>query len=421
MRARILTGLSALIVSIPASVLAGSGQSGAPGDSTCAACHGASTTPLPSAAAGKGVFMNFSGGMSYTPGVTQTVTVTVMDSAFPVFGYQTSPRIQGEDATEGAGTLIPVDANAQFYPPTGASTLSWIGAGEGVGSPSNTFHFKWSPPASGTVVFYVIGMGANGSGGPEPNEHVYANTYTLTPPPPAAVVTPEFSASGVVSAAASIPGLTPGAWLSIYGENLAQTTTNWDASDFAGGRLPTSLGGVSVTIDSIPAAVYFVSPTQIDVLVPDDATRGPVPVAIASGSVQSAAVLVNMAALAPSFFMSGGKYIAATHADNTPLSQASPAKPGDVVVLYGTGFGPTNPATPSGRVVTTANPLVSLNALEITFNGVPAQIIFAGVTGAGLYQFNLTVPGSLPDGDAQVIATLAGVQTQSGAFLPVHQ
>ena len=107
--------------------------------------------------------MTFSGGSNYTPGVTQTVTVTVVDNAFPQFGYQTSPRVQGQDATAGAGTLIPVDADAQFYPATPPSTLSWIAAGEGAGSPSNTFHFKWTPPASGTVVFYLIGMGGNGT------------------------------------------------------------------------------------------------------------------------------------------------------------------------------------------------------------------------------------------------------------------
>jgi len=75
--------------------------------------------------------MTFSGGSNFTPGVTQTVTVTVVDNAFPQFGFQTSPRVQGQDATAGAGTLIPVDADAQFFPATPPSTLSWIAAGEG--------------------------------------------------------------------------------------------------------------------------------------------------------------------------------------------------------------------------------------------------------------------------------------------------
>jgi uncharacterized protein (TIGR03437 family) len=317
---------------------------------------------------------------------------------------------------------MPLDANAQFYPSTGSSTLEWIGAGEGVGSPSNKFEFQWTPPASGTVDFYVIGMGANGSGGPEPNEHVYANVYTVTPPvpPPPAVIAPSFTGSGVVSAAANVPGLTPGAWLAIYGQNLAQTTQSWNGSDFSNG-LPTSLAGVSVMIDSKPAAIDYITPTQINVQVPDDAARGPVPVVVTSGGVASAPVVVNMAAFAPSFFTFDGKYIAATHADNTPISQTSPAKPGEVIVLYGTGFGPTSPPTPAGIIVSTANPLASPSALSIAFNDTPAEVAFAGVTGAGLYQFNLAVPATLANGDALVIATINSVQTQSGAFIPVQQ
>jgi hypothetical protein len=111
-------------------------------------------------------------------------------------------------------------------------------------SHSEYFPLQVDPPASGAVVFYVIGMGANGSGGPEPNERVYANTYklTLTPPAPVAPVKPTFSPSGVLSAAAKVPGLTPGGLVAIYGQNLSQTTSDWSGLDFSSGKLPTTLG-----------------------------------------------------------------------------------------------------------------------------------------------------------------------------------
>jgi uncharacterized protein (TIGR03437 family) len=408
-----------LVFLIPGNLMAGSGQSGAPGDSTCAACHGASTTPFASTPNGNGVFMTFSGGSNYLPGVTQSVTVTVVDNGFSQFGYQTSPRIQGQDATSGAGTLIPVDADAQFYPATPPSTLSWIAAGEGVGSTTNVFHFKWTPPASGTVVFYLIGMGGNGVD-PSPEEHVYANQYVLYNTPPPAPPKPTIAQNGVLSAAASVPGLTPGAWLAIYGTNFSQATGNWSNSDFSSGKLPTTLDGVSVTIDGKPAAVYYVQPTQIDVQVPDDNARGPVNVVVTSGMVASDPVAVNMSAFAPAFFTFDGKSIAATHADNTPVNAGSPAKPGEVIVMYGTGFGPTSPATAAGAVVSGANPLASLSTLSILIGGAPAQVAFAGITAPGLYQFNLTVPATLADGDASVVATIGSLQTQAGAFIPVH-
>ncbi len=414
--------LLVVALSAPLYLTAGSGQSGAPGDSSCAACHGASHTPVESQAGGNGVFMTFSGGSTYTSGVTQSVTVTVVDTAFRAFGYQTSPRIQGHDATEGAGTLIPVDASAQFYPATGKSTLEWIGAGEGAGgSATNVFHFKWTPPGSGTAVFYVIGMGGNGTGGPEPNEHVYANTYTLTQAPAVVAIKPMFTASGVVSAAANVPGLTPGAWLAIYGQNFAQTPQNWDHADFSSGKLPTSLESATVSIDGKAAAVYFVKPTQIVVQVPDDANLGPVPVIVASGSIASDPVMVNMTAVAPSFFTFDGTHIAATHADNSPISQASPAKPEEIIVMYGTGFGPTNPLTPAGALVTSAHALDPSSTLSILISETPAQIAFAGITAVGLYQFNLTIPATVPDGDAKVLATINGVQSQDGAFIPIKR
>lgn len=366
--------------------------------------------------------MTFSGGNTYTAGVTQSVTVTVIDTAFRAFGYQTSPRIKGHDATEGAGTLIPVDANAQFYPATGTGAREWIGAGEGAGgAPTNIFHFKWTPPASGTAVFYVIGMGGNGTGGPEPNEHVYANVYTLPLAPAVVPAKPAFTQSGVVSAAANVPGLTPGAWLAIYGQNLAPATQSWATSEFISGKLPTSLAGVTVTIDSKPAALSFVKSTQIVVQVPDDTAVGPVPIVVANGGVSSEPVVVNMAAFAPSFFTTDGTHIAATHADNTPITQSAPAKPGEIIVLYGTGFGPTNPPTPSGRIVATAHPLAAPDALRVSISGAPSQIAFAGITAPGLYQFNLTVPLTVSDGDAKVIATIQSVQTQANAFIPIHQ
>jgi uncharacterized protein (TIGR03437 family) len=364
--------------------------------------------------------MTFSGGSTYTTGITQSVTVTVVDTAFRAFGYQTSPRIQGHDSTEGAGTLTPVDANAQFYPATGMSTLEWIGAGEGAGgSATNIFHFKWTPPSSGTAVFYVIGMGGNGTGGPEPNEHVYANTYTLTQAPVVAVK-PSFTASGVVSAAAKVPGLTPGAWLAIYGQNFSQSEQNWDNADFSGGKLPTSLDSASVTIDGKAGAVYFVKPTQIVIQVPDDANLGPVPVVVSSGGVASDPAMVNMASVAPSFFTFDGTHIAATHADNSPISRVSPAKPGEIIVMYGTGFGPTSPPTPAGELVSSAHQIDPMSTLAISINETPVQIAFAGITAVGLYQFNLTVPSTIADGDATVIATINGVQTQTGALISVH-
>lgn len=90
------------------------------------------------------------------------------------------------------------------------------------------------------------------------------------------------------------------------------------------------------------------------------------------------------------------------------------AKSGDILKLFGTGFGPTDPAVAPGAVGPTAAPLT--NPVTITIGGVEAAVSFAGLSMAGLYQLNIAVP-HLADGDHEVIARIAGLQTQSGVLL----
>ena len=236
---------------------------------------------------------------------------------------------------------------------------------------------------------------------------------------------PSFSQAGVVSAAGNVPGLTPGGWLTIYGQNLSGTTRGWMASDFHGQQLPTSLSGVSVMIDNRAAAVNYISQIQINVQVPDDSATGPVAVIVTNGQNVSAPVAVPMSTYAPSFF-TVGKYALALHADNSLVGSpsltpgATPATRGEEIVLYGTGFGPTSPATPSGLLVTSAYTLAALGQLSITIGGAPAQVIFAGVVEAGLDQFNVIVP-NVPGGDQSISATIAGAAAQTGLLITVQQ
>ena len=131
--------------------------------------------------------------------------------------------------------------------------------------------------------------------------------------------------------------------------------------------------------------------------------------------------------LAPAFFTIGGGYVAAQHADYTYVGKpgliagvtTQPAKPGETILLYGTGFGPTSPPLPSAQLVTT--PAVLANSVQVTIGGVPVpHVDYAGLVEAGLYQFNVTVP-NVPGGDAAVVAQIAGVQTQTGVSITIQQ
>jgi uncharacterized protein (TIGR03437 family) len=104
-----------------------------------------------------------------------------------------------------------------------------------------------------------------------------------------------------------------------------------------------------------------------------------------------------------------------------PNATSTPAKPGEVIVLYATGFGPTAPPTPSGQIVTTAAQLVDPSAVAVWIGGIPGHVEFAGITMAGVWQINLRVPDSLPDGDAVVVSEIGGLRSQDNAFITVRQ
>lgn len=221
------------------------------------------------------------------------------------------------------------------------------------------------------------------------------------------------SITGVVNGASFLPGTASAAWTTVTGTNLSQTTRSWQTSDFVGNQLPTELDGVSVTIDGSPAYVSYISPSQINFLTPDDAGLGTVAVQVknAQGTASST---VEKQGFSPAFFTFPNNYVAAEHADGTllapaglfPGAAASPAKPGETVELYGTGFGPTNPPTPTGQLV--SHPEPAANPITVSIGGVNCEVTFMGLIAPGLYQVNATVPANAPNGDAVLVATVQG-------------
>ncbi len=246
----------------------------------------------------------------------------------------------------------------------------------------------------------------------------------LTPNP-----VPAISPGGIVPNDGSNSIIQAGSWISIYGSYLANGTYLWN------GDFPMSLGGTSVTIDGKPAYLWFVSPTQINAQAPDDATTGPVTVAVTT-PFGTASGTVTLAAYGPAFSLLGdGRHVAAEIISpngtgaydfgyydlvgpaNTFSFATRPVKPGEMLSLFGVGFGPTTLPAPAGATFSGAAPTSS--PVTITIGGVTARVIFEGLTAAGLYQFNVIVPNA-PSGDQALQATVNGAQTTLGPVVTIQ-
>jgi uncharacterized protein (TIGR03118 family) len=236
---------------------------------------------------------------------------------------------------------------------------------------------------------------------------------------------PVLTAADVVNGANFQPAIAPNTWVSIMGANLSGTTRVWDSDDFVSSALPTDIDSVSVTVNGTDAYVEYVSPGQLNVLMPVGLTPGAVEVETYNFGLASAAVTVQVQDVAPAFFLqSDGMHVVATHADGSlvgPTSTttgATPAAPGETIVLYGTGFGVTSPAAPEGKLITT--PLTLATLPTITIGGTGGQVAYAGLTYAGLYQINVTVPASTASGDAPVVATIGSTASLGTALIAVQ-
>jgi uncharacterized protein (TIGR03437 family) len=238
---------------------------------------------------------------------------------------------------------------------------------------------------------------------------------------------PYYTAESIANSAAGVAGLyAPNTFVTIYGTNLAYTTAALSASDVSGGVLPTVLGGtgVHVLINNIPANIYYVSPTQVNLLIPTSLTAGPAMLQLVVDALAGPAIPIMLLNAAPSFFQSDATTVLGIHLDGTTITAASPAKAGEIVVLFASGLGPTNPAAIPDQIPQTAATVTPLSSFSMLINGVavsPQQILYAGVvpTFAGLFQINVQLPGNTP-GNPQIQIGYGGTFSPTGRVLPVQ-
>jgi uncharacterized protein (TIGR03437 family) len=239
------------------------------------------------------------------------------------------------------------------------------------------------------------------------------------------------SITSVVHAASFLPAAAPGAFVAIIGSGFGSPAGDWSDAIGSGGALPRELNGIQVRVGDQPAYVDYVSATQVNFLLPLNAVTGlaSVQVTTPAGGFTATLAIEDIAPglfayqlagtlYAAALFAGTATYVAAT--GSLPGYAAAPAQAGDAIELFGTGMGPTNPAAPDGVVFSGAYEAADLSAFTASIGGVPAQVLWAGMVAAGLYQVNVVVPAGLSGGNQTVIVWVDGQPVQANVMLTIQ-
>ena len=407
-------------------------RAGVPGDqagATCTACH--RTFALNPDTLGKVTVT----AVGYTPGVKQTVKVKVEHPLGLRWGFELTARSATNDQLMAgsftASDTVRVVCGTGTPPCNGGLEFATHNlASNRAGTPNGVeWEMEWTPPANeiGDVIFYVAGNAADNSSS-NAGDRIY-NTQLRIKAGGACTLTKKPTLRSLTNAASFASVLSANTIGSVFGLDfeVAGRSRVAGSGDFVNGSFPKQLSCVAVEIAGQRAPVTYVQTDQINFQTPTISQTGPVPVTIilnpgSPNELKSDLGTVMMASYSPAFFTFNGTNIAALTADGKLFTSA---KPGDVISLYGTGFGFSNPVYQSGEIV---DGLAKLrDPFTVTIGGTmlaAADILYAGLAPSaisGLYQFNVKLPATLADGNIPVVITIGGVSTQATATVPVKR
>jgi uncharacterized protein (TIGR03437 family) len=355
------------------------------------------------------------------PAAAQVATVTTVSSTL-----NPSPAAQ----------ILRLTAQLQYSPaggvsPTGTITFKYADTGNLMGTGKvQVFGSTTALTTQASIEVPSLSAGTYTIQASYSGDNVYApstsQTYTQMLGPSSSAAGPTINA--VFTVGSYLPGIQPGAWVSIFGwglANVANPGVNALATEIANGVLPTVLDGISVTINGKSAFVAFISQQQVNVQAPDDTAQGPVNVVVTNHGAASAPFTAQLQPVAPSLFQLGATAygLATRYPDNAVIGNPAvvpgtvAAKPGDILTLWCTGLGPTQPAAAAGTVVTTS--AMTASPATVTVGNMAVTVLGAATTAhaVGLYQINIQLPQSIGPGDQPVVATVNGFQSPTAVNL----
>lgn len=383
----------------------------------------------------------------YTPGETVTVRVRISDPQAARTGFQLTARA-GDGCTPG-GTLMPGEMQVRVSSgPCNADTVQWATHAFAKTGNDEAFDVRWTAPMRdiGPVTLAAAGNGANGDQG-RPGDNIYHAQAVIRPAEDSGGPAPAISSGGVVLAtlAPAVREGAPNAIASVFGTEFAPAGTgvrNPLLDD--DGRIAAVLAETCVEVSGRRAPLFAVFPTQINFQIPDQAGLGPQAVNVIRGcgtanEQRSMDESFTINAAAPAFFLFNPNVSQAVAAQRHPALTSvgpadlipgvtTPARPGEVLILYGTGFGATDPPTAAGeipeRTDEQARPLATAAGnVQVTIGGMAATTVYyigGAPCCAGLNQLAVQVPENAPAGELPLILTIDGVASPAGPFVAVE-
>jgi uncharacterized protein (TIGR03437 family) len=212
--------------------------------------------------------------------------------------------------------------------------------------------------------------------------------------------------------------LSPGTIAQVYGTGLAPSAVSTGSAP-----LPITFNNTYALVGSTQAPLYSLSGGQINIQIPYEATATQqVPIVLSVNNALTLPLMLNIVPATPGVLsandgptppsVQNGAHIIAQHsADGSLVTTASPAKPGEYLVMYLVGMGATNPAVASGVETPTAPLSKVVDEPTVTVGSQTSTLLFAGLTPGfvGLYQIDFQVPPGAASGELVVTVTQNGV------------
>jgi uncharacterized protein (TIGR03437 family) len=225
-------------------------------------------------------------------------------------------------------------------------------------------------------------------------------------------VAPAITSGGVVNAASYAAEVSPGALASVFGTNFTGTNLDAIASSLP---LPSSLGGVSVQVNGVAAAVLYESSKQINFQVPWETKTGTATVVVSTNGVKGNSVNVKVEAAAPALFEQGSHAIAQNYPGYTLNSSSNPAAAGGIIIAYLTGAGAVSPQPADGAPAGSSPVSMVTPTVTATIGGQTATVSSAALAPdfVGLWQVNIEVPMGVTQGDLPLVVSVDGQSSNS--------